>query len=343
MKVLMVGPARDVHGGVSAVVNSYYEAGLDKKVELEYLSSMRDGSKLQKLWVAISAYIQFVFCVWKYDIVHIHMASDASFYRKALFVLLTKLYRKKLIIHQHGGSFQDFYYGTKNNAKQRLICKILNCADCFIVLSKEWYDFFHHLVDPTIMLTMNNAIAVPKVENKEYENHNILYLGRVTKEKGIRELVTAFERVRKTYADSVLYLGGVFEEEAFSDEIIGRENIRFLGWIGDSQKAKALEECSVFVLPSYFEGQPMSLLEAMGYGCCCISTEVGGIPQIIKHNYNGILIEAQNDIMLTDAILSVIDNTELKKQLGMEAKNTICQKYDIQMRINQLLEIYKSL
>ncbi|MBO4988559.1 MAG: glycosyltransferase family 4 protein [Lachnospiraceae bacterium] len=343
MRVLMVGPAREVHGGVSAVINNYYEAGLDKKIEMEYLPSMKDGSKWCKLFVALGAYTKFVCIAWKYDIVHIHMASDSSFYRKSLFILLTKIYRKKLIVHEHGGNFREFYYESKSKLKQQFICRVLNLADKFIVLSEEWYDFFTPIVKKELLQIVNNAIVVPDITEKDYRNHNILYLGRITPEKGIRELITSFEQVRKKYPDSVLYLGGIFEEEAFSREIEGREGVRFLGWIGQEQKNKMLSECSIFALPSYFEGQPISLLEAMACGCCCIATQVGGIPQIINHNNNGILVESKKQEQLTNSLLSVIDNAEIKSRMGAEAKNTIREKYDIQLRIEQLLEIYKSI
>ncbi len=343
MRVLMVGPAREVHGGVSAVINNYYEAGLDKKIEMEYLPSMKDGSRWRKLFVALVAYIRFICIAWKYDIVHIHMASDSSFYRKSLFILLTKIYRKKLIVHEHGGNFREFYYESKNRFKQKFICRVLNLADVFIVLSKEWYEFFTPIVREELLQIVNNAIVVPDIEKKDYNNHNLLYLGRITREKGIRELVAAFEDIRKVYPDSVLYLGGIFEEETFAGEIEGREGISFLGWIDNEQKINMLSECSIFVLPSYFEGQPISLLEAMACGCCCVATQVGGIPQIITHGQNGILVEAGNKEALTDTLLSVIDAEDTKNVLGTAAKDTIRKNYDVRLRIEQLLEIYKSL
>ena len=88
MKVLMIGPARSVNGGISAVVNNYYKVGLDKKVELKYIGTMEDGGKLHKFMVAVGAILKFIKNVQKYDIVHINMASDMSLYRKIPFVYL---------------------------------------------------------------------------------------------------------------------------------------------------------------------------------------------------------------------------------------------------------------
>ena len=88
-RVLMVGPDRSVQGGISGVVNNYYEAGLDKQIRLKYIGTMVDGSKLQKLMKAALSYIQFAACVRKYDIVHVNMAADASYYRKLYFIIQT--------------------------------------------------------------------------------------------------------------------------------------------------------------------------------------------------------------------------------------------------------------
>ena len=86
MKILMIGAGRDVRGGVSSVVNSYYDAGLDKMCELTYLPTMEDGFKLKKLLVAVLARLRFEFLIRRNDILHVHMSSDNSFYRKAVFI-----------------------------------------------------------------------------------------------------------------------------------------------------------------------------------------------------------------------------------------------------------------
>ena len=90
IKVSMIGPGRNVMGGISTVVISYYNLGLDKRIKLRYIATMKDGSKIKKLSVAIKAYIQFKKCLKDFDIVHIHMAAQASFYRKSIFVQLAK-------------------------------------------------------------------------------------------------------------------------------------------------------------------------------------------------------------------------------------------------------------
>ena len=122
-KVLMVGPGRDVMGGISTVVNSYYELGLNKEVELRYVSSMEDGSKLKKLLVAFNSYMEFSRHIKEYDIVHVHMAAQASFTRKSIFIKKAKKAGKKIIIHQHSADFDDFYFRQSDAKKRKQIKK----------------------------------------------------------------------------------------------------------------------------------------------------------------------------------------------------------------------------
>jgi len=109
MKILMIGPDRSVHGGISGVVNNYYDAKLDQKMELTYIGTMVDGSKTKKLLQAAKALVSYLFALPGSRIVHVHVASDSSFYRKSVFIAIAHLFKKKIVIHQHGGSFVDFY------------------------------------------------------------------------------------------------------------------------------------------------------------------------------------------------------------------------------------------
>lgn len=104
INVLMIGPGRDVKGGISTVVNSYFENGLADAVHLEYLPTMEDGSKVKKLWIAIRAYMKFSSMLKSYDVVHVHMAADSSYERAKFFI--RKAHRKHIpiIIHEHSAA-----------------------------------------------------------------------------------------------------------------------------------------------------------------------------------------------------------------------------------------------
>ena len=138
MKVVMLGADRSVKGGVSAVVNNLYEAGLDQRIDLTYIGTMVDGSTAAKLLKGVQALLQFVTVLPKADIVHLNMAADASCYRKLIFMQIALWFHKKVVIHQHGGDFQGFYYKRCSAKRQAYIKKMLNRADLFLVLTDVW-------------------------------------------------------------------------------------------------------------------------------------------------------------------------------------------------------------
>ena len=166
IKVLMIGPDRSVHGGISGVVNNYYEAGLDKKIDLTYIGTMVDGGKLRKLFQAMKAYVLFCLKLPQNQIVHVNMASDSSYYRKSVFIRTAKCFGKKIVIHQHGGDFQTFYYQELSEKERMRLKKTLAMGDAFLVLAQVWKNFFSEIVDVEKIMVLPNAIQIKKLKNQ---------------------------------------------------------------------------------------------------------------------------------------------------------------------------------
>lgn len=345
MRILMVGPDRSVQGGISGVVNNYYRAGLDKKIELHYIGTMVDGKKIKKLIKALQAYIRFLLCVAKYDIVHVNMAADASYYRKIYFICVSKLFHKKLIIHQHGGDVERFFDTDVKGIRRRIRYKILNKADAFLVLAPIWKVFFGNILPKDKIYVLPNGIEVPcyDANKKDYSDCNIAYIGRICREKGIQELYDAVEALQHDFPTIHLYLGGKWEsEELRSQQKDKGEYISYLGWLGPEQKKNILQRCSVFVMPSYFEGQCIAVLEAMSYGCATIATKVGGLQQTFCDGEDGMLIEPQSTDALVNALRCLLLDVQYKKKIGVAGKNKVSTKFDIQVIMKQLLDIYNN-
>ena len=341
IKVLMLGPARSVNGGISAVVNNYYKVGLDKELELEYIGTMEDGSKWHKLRIAISALLKFILKVSKYELVHIHMASDVSLYRKLPFIWLSKVFRKKLVIQQHGGNIKQFYYSECSEKKQKIIKKILNKADVFIVVAPYLKDIFKNIVEEPKIVVLPNAVEIPNEINHNYMEQNLLFLGRLCKEKGIYELLKAVKELKIEFPRLHLYLGGVWAEEILEKKAKSCEEfVHYLGWISSKEKAEYLQKCNIFVLPTYFEGLPMSLLEGMAHGCACLATEVGGIPQVVTDGEDGVLIPAKDVQALKSSIRELLQNPQLQEKLGTNGRRTIEEKFELNKSVHKLIQIY---
>lgn len=346
VRVLMVGPGRKVKGGISSVVNSYYDLGLHNYVELTYLSTMQDGSVIKKFVVAMIAYLRFSFIVKSFDIIHIHMAAQASFSRKAIFIKKAHKVGKKIIIHQHAADF-DVYLKNASDKKKEEIRYIFTLADKVITLSEEWADFFgQNVCKRSSILVLYNGVIIPEYEKLDYSDHCVLFLGRLGKRKGTYDLLKAIPTVLRKVPDVVFYLGGDGEIE-YSKNVVNEykitENVRFLGWLNYDDKVKYFKKCSTFILPSYHEGMPMAVLEAMSYGLATISTNVGGIPQIINCNIDGIRVEAGNVDAISTAILNVINNLEVKRNLGVKARERVALKFNALENIKKICMIYHEL
>lgn len=346
-KVLMVGPGRDVKGGISTVVNTYYQVGLDKKVNLKYIASMEDGNRFKKLTVAVRAYVEFCRVLKYYDIIHIHMAAQASFWRKAFFVRKAHKAGKYVIIHQHGGDFEGFFYGQSDERKKQMIRSVFRTADKVLVLSEEWADFFRgDICDGSKITILYNSVPMPAYRKIDYTDHKVLFLGRLSKEKGSHDLLKVIPKVLRQVPDASFIFGGDGEMDQSKEiaKINGiEEHVRFLGWISGEERERYLEDVSVFVLPSYHEGMPMAVLEAMSYGMATISTDVGGIPQIISDGINGVLISAGDVGALADALVSLLQDSEKKRRLGQTASDYIEENFNIEKNIETLYRLYMDL
>lgn len=341
LKILMIGPDRSVHGGISGVVNNFYAAGLAERVSLVYIGTMADGSKIRKLFWAVRAYVKFCIKLSHCDIVHVNMASDVSYYRKSIFIRTAYHFHKKIIIHQHGGDFQTFYQRELSDKGRKRLEDVFAKADAVIVLTSFWENFFAQIVDKKKIVVIPNGVNLPQMSNGKHETHKLLFLGRICKEKGIEELLETVVGLSQKYQDIQLYLGGIFEDEDL--KVLAEqypEIITLLGWVEGREKEKYLKLCNIFVLPSYFEGQPVSVLEAMSYACCVVASRVGGIPQMIEDNESGLLVEPGDKGSLKKALIKVLEDERFCTKLGMAAREKAGEEFSIDQSMEKLLSLY---
>lgn len=352
-KVLMIGPDRSVHGGISGVVNNYYAAGLDQKIDLCYIGTMVEGSKAAKLACAVKAYFQFLLKLPKYDIIHVNMASDSSYYRKSVFIRTAKLWGRKsgagkrrgkrIVIHQHGGNFPDFYGKEISAAGRRSVRKVLSMGDAFLVLGTAWKEFFGTVIDEARITVLPDAIRIPAAEPKQYGVHKILFLGRLCKAKGIGELLAVMPELREKYPEAHLYLGGIWEDEALKEQAqTMAECVTDLGWVSGAAKQRLLQECDIFVMPSYFEGQSVSVLEAMAHACGIVASRTGGIPDMIIEGETGLFAKPQDTRTLAEGLLKLLAEPELCRRLGENARRKAATEYSIEDNMRRLLLVYES-
>ena len=341
--ILQIGSDLSDKGGIATVMNEIISSRLGKKYNIKQISTYINGHAYKLFFIAIIKIFMLNF-IYNIEIAHIHMASKGSFYRKSIIIRICKLFNIKVVLHAHGSEFEKFYDSSKH---KKYIKRTLNKVDKLIVLSNSWKEFYSKLVDNTKIQVVYNGVKI--YDNIEKNNNEIkqgLFLGRMGKRKGIYDLIDAVELLRNENYNFKIVLAGDGEIDNVK-KIIKTKGLQkyfeIVGWIDGKQKDKIFNKSDFLVLPSYNEGLPMSILEAMSRKVLVISTNAGGIPEIINNGNNGILIESGNIYELKSAIKNAIIPNDNIENIKNKALETIKENFNIEDMINEIEKIYISL
>lgn len=346
-KIIMVGVTFQTDkpngGGVSSVVDTYnrYFDGL------RYIPTWKQTNKIGKAIFFLLNYLKlFVLLCFdkRIEIVHIHAASDASFERKMLIFNLAKYFGKKTVLHMHAGEFDRYY--QESSRKQQIRNTIMSC-DKLIALSKSWREYyikFGKKAEDVILL--NNIVNPPAKQKTHQRDLHLLYLGWLGEKKGVFDLIdVVIEHKADLAGRFYLRLGG-FDNYNRINTLIKDNSLEDLvtleGWVSGEKKNSILDWANVFILPSYYEGLPISILEAMSYGMPIISTPVGGIPEIVKNGENGFTVTPGNKEQIWDAIRFFLRHPEEIEKYGKKSLELV-KPYTPECVLNDLRKIYLDL
>lgn len=342
--VLYIGPDHRNHrGGIGAVLDVY-----SKNIQpFKFVPTYVTKSFLRQITTYVSAIFSLIWwCITDREIkiLHIHHASRGSFVRKSLMVLIGKLFGKKVILHIHGGGFHQYY--KRSRLMKPYIRLILQMSDAVVCLSQMWKNYYSTTFKLKRLAIINNVIdrAIITHDNGQNGSLKLLFLGHVNDKKGIFDLLDVLASNRDDFGNKVKFtIGGIGEverlEKTISDKQVN-EDVNFAGWVNGKKKAELLNKCDVYVLPSYFEGMPISILEAMSYGKPVISTTVGGIPEIVKPGFNGWLFQPGDRDALNSIIKEAMQNKHLLKEYGNNSLK-ISKDYTPESVFQSLKDLYQ--
>jgi glycosyltransferase involved in cell wall biosynthesis len=348
-KVMMIGTELNSKGGIAAVVKGYFLSNIMTNQKIDYYPSHCDGKRLTKFIFYLKNLMIILLRIYKYKIVHVHMASKWSFRRLFGVITIAKLFNKKRIIHLHGAMF-NIYYKKASSFEKFLIRYTFSDADCIIVLSNEWKQKLEPFcINEKIVIIPNTAALMQEKKYNEFILSNspriILFLGEIGYRKGIYDLIEALSYIKDLNKFKAL-ICGEGEAQKVLDKIrkYGLEDkVELVGWVDGDEKKNLLQEAYLYILPSYHEGLPMSILEAMAAGTPVISTPVGGISDVVKEGINGFLVPPGSPQMIADRIKKVLDNTALWEKFSKNAYNTIKSKFTLEETEKRLYDLYKNL
>lgn len=350
MNVLMVGVDKSTKGGMWTVVENYLnDTEFVKRNNLVYIPVSITGCPIpNRLIFTAKAYVKIIVAYrkTKFDILHVHMSERSSIKRKGIVMSYAKKRGAKIVLHMHGAEFEVLYKQMTPN-KQKSVRDILNLADKILILGKYWSEFIGSLVDdPAKVVVVYNAVSVPKAYEYDRGSKSILFLGAVSKRKGKELLLEALkqkEDVLSERFDVKIYgpdvdgnIVQLIEEKGLSSWV------KYCGWLGKEDKAGVLKTTAVNVLPSYNEGLPMTILEAMSYGIPSITTSVAAIPEAVNSE-NGIVINPGSVDELADALEKMCTDDTYRFELSRKAYEDAASIFSVEKHIAQIQGIYKEI
>lgn len=351
-KVCMIVQDKAVKGGIAAVISGYYGSQLEKDYHMIYVESYKDGGKFTKLLKGIQGYIRFakVLVFDRPDLIHIHSSFGPSFYRKIPFIYMASWAGKPIVNHIHGADFTEFYENASEKKKKQ-IKKVYNKCNILIALSEEWKQRLVKIVPENKIAVIENYSILHEDALQERcvrkSNHTVLFLGELGKRKGCYDIPAVVEQVSKEIPDIKFILAGAgtAQDESAIKQLIKEKKIEqyveFPGWVTGEQKDRLLREADVFYLPSYNEGMPMSILDAMGYGLPIVSTNVGGIPKIVFTEKNGFCLEPGNSEEMGEAIISLIETKRIDASIS--SFEIVKNGYSLEQHLKKLEECYSNI
>lgn len=342
-KVLVIATSRKTRGGITSVVKAHEKGEQWKNFRCKWIETHIDRGVIAKLGYIIKGWFQFIILLPFCKIVHIHMSEPPSAFRKCLFLPFAKLWGKKVIIHFHAFSTE-----TTINGKYRWVYQYLfGHADRVIVLSEYWKKAVTSTfyLGNKVQVIYNPCTAEVSSEKYTKKNH-ILYAGTLNSRKGYSDMIRAFDKIAMKFPDWKIVFAGNGEIELgklLARKLgIEKQNV-FLGWVNGDAKDKAFKEASIFCLPSYAEGFPMSVLDAWAYRLPVITTPVGGISDIAKDGENLLLFNPGDVDVLAIQMDKMINDVFLRNAISKKSEELAATTFSLMTMNKEVGKLYNEL
>ncbi len=343
MRMLLVGPSPDVPGGIG----SWMRVMLANPPEgIEYVpvytltpdtamadSRTRFGPPLLRL---LKNALQLARVVRSLPKIidetsavgaHIHFSSRGSFHRKRIVAKHLSRVGFPFVLHAHSGGF-DEYFKRSSKKNKELIIEFVSSPIGFISLACIWQEFYAKLMRPPLpkMYVMPNPVVMPEsIPDRSLTlNLRLVFLGRMGEHKGTNRILQAVAllpqeirgRVQIWFAGD----GDVEGTQRLASELGLEQQVKVSGWIGEAERNRWLVEGDCLILPSRAEGMPMTILEAIAWGIPVIASPVGGIPEVVRHQVEGILVNPEDIQAISEAIRFFVEHPEERLRMGQNAR-----------------------
>ncbi len=280
------------------------------------------------------------------DVLHINSALERSaMLRDSIFMRIASKHNIPVVLHLHGGKFFTYKPDFATNLLMR---QMLTSADQIIVLGKAEKEILTGKYGMKMVHILQNALDFSQVPAKATKLQRtplcFIYLGRIDDYKGLEDILYAMKGLKKKNIPFRYKLCGNGPlTENYTEKCRNElgDCFEFGGVVRGDKKWQALNESDVFLLPSLYEGLPMSLLEAMAVGCLCITTAVGSIPEVVHHRENGLIVPKQDPEALQSLMEIICNNPSEFSEMAEKGKLAVEKRFNGQVFKESLRKIYQ--
>jgi glycosyltransferase involved in cell wall biosynthesis len=355
---LLLGPCREAMSGVSTHLNLLFASQLAQEFRLVHFQVGREGrderalGRLLRL-AASPVLLAATIMLRRVAIVHMNTSSDMrGYWRDLVYMVVAKMCGTRIVYQVHGGALpQQLFH--RHGALTGFLRLTLRLPDVIVVLARVELDAYRAFVPRQHVIALPNSVdcaafaGLPPRRPDPGTALRLVYIGRLTREKGLHELLRALALVRERGVDARLTIAGSGAEEGRLREAADRlglaSRVEFAGPAFGRRKIELLAGSDASVLASYSEGLPYALLESMAAGVPVIASRVGAIPDVVVDRIHGLLIPPRDPQALAEAILELASDRERLARMGAACRERIAVSYSIDGLAQKFCRLYEGL
>ena len=354
IKVLLMAPVPPPMGGIGHWTSIVSEYSLQRKdVIVSVLNTSPTWRSIHSIGLLFRSLVGgaqllidlarliFTLSKTKYDVIHLTTSGSLAVVRDLSVSVIGSLFNVSVVYHVHFGRIPKI--ADANDFEWRLIKKVMARSSTVIVLDRPTFSSVKRYAPCINVLLVPNCINVdplPSIDPRIDIVKTVLFIGWVVPTKGIEELVKSWSMVNRY--DWRLDIVGSFEPW-YRDQLMEQyqsNSVNFIGHLPHAMAMERMSRCDLFVLPSYTEGFPNVILEAMVFGRAIIATDVGAIPEILEDGA-GILFKSQSVEALTEVLNKVLSDSELRKSIGMCANKKVFDHFTVDIVFDAYMKIWQ--
>ncbi len=281
-------------------------------------------------------------------VVHIHMSFGGSALRKLTLLRLAALFGVPSVLHLHGSEFAQFHQRL-SPALARALVASMNKAAKIVVIGRYWQDYLVSklAIDPTRIAIIHNGVPLPAERLPAHRaGCRIIYLGALGQRKGTADLLQALASPAVAALDwraDIAGNGDVAKYQAEASRLGLAARVSLPGWVNQATAQSLLADGDILVLPSYAEGLPVAVLEAMAAGLAVITTKVGAIPDLVLDGKTGFLIDAGDVDALAERLARLIADPSLRQTFGSNGRHRIEEAFTIDSIAGRIENLYQEI